>query len=221
MQFKIDIKIFIFLIVFYITGQLWLYAIILSFAVIHELGHLVTGILVGMKPTKMELNPYGVSISFSINANDYNKKILKANLLQIKKIIVASAGPITNLIIILITDKLNLGIFTEITIMYANLLLIIFNLLPIYPLDGGRILKSLLYIFTGKKKSEIYINIISFCTLLGISVIGAGLTFKSQNIAIMFIIIILWIMYIKEYIYYKNKKKIYKLMKKAIENSAN
>ena len=51
MQFKIDIKIFIFLIVFYITGQLWFYAIILSFAVIHELGHLVTGILVGMKPT--------------------------------------------------------------------------------------------------------------------------------------------------------------------------
>lgn len=221
MQFKIDIKIFIFLIVFYITGQLWLYAIILSFAVIHELGHLVTGILVGMKPTKMELNPYGVSISFSINANDYNKKILKANLLEIKKIIVASAGPITNLIIILITDKLNLGIFTEITIMYANLLLIIFNLLPIYPLDGGRILKSLLYIFTEKKKSEIYTNIISFCTLLGISVIGVGLTFKSQNIAIIFIIIILWIMYIKEYVYYKNKKKIYKLMKKAIENSAN
>ena len=142
-------------------------------------------------------------------------------MLEIKKIIVASAGPITNLIIILITDKLNLGIFTEITIMYANLLLIIFNLLPIYPLDGGRILKSLLYIFTGKKKSEIYTNIISFCTLLGISVIGAGLTFKSQNIAIIFIIIILWIMYIKEYIYYKNKKKIYKLMKKAIENSAN
>ncbi len=220
MQFKIDIKIFLFIVVFYITGQLWLYAIILGFAVIHEFGHLITGILVGMRPTKMELKPYGVSISFSLMTKDYNRKILKANLLEIKKIIVAIAGPITNLIIILITDKLNLGIFTSITIMYANLLLIIFNLIPIYPLDGGRILKSTLYILNGKKKSEFYTNIISFCVLIGVTLIGVILTFEVQNIAIIFIIIILWVMYIKEYLHYKNKKKIYKLMEKAIENSA-
>ena len=90
MRFRIDLKIFIFLILFYFTKQIELYAFIMIFALIHELGHLLAGILLGMKPEKLELMPFGVSISFKINVEEYNKKIKKGNILEIKKMIVAA-----------------------------------------------------------------------------------------------------------------------------------
>ena len=79
MRFRIDLKIFIFLIIFYFTKQIEIYAMIMLFALIHELGHLLAGILMGMKPEKIELMPFGVSIAFKIEPNDYNKKIKKEN----------------------------------------------------------------------------------------------------------------------------------------------
>ena len=47
MRFRIDLKIFIFLVLFYFTKQIEIYALIMIFAIIHELGHLVAGILMG------------------------------------------------------------------------------------------------------------------------------------------------------------------------------
>lgn len=219
MQFKVDLKIFLFLILFYITGQLGEYAVILILAFVHELGHLLAGIILGMKPAKLELKPYGISISFKINPNDYNKKIAKGNLLELKKAIVACAGPVTNLIIIIITLNLRLNIFTSLLIIYSNILLIIFNLIPIYPLDGGRIVKSLIYLFLGKKKTEKYTNNISFIFLIIVTFMGSVATFYFENMAIFLIIICLWLIYIKEDITYKKKIKIYDLIEKTIENN--
>ena len=219
MQFKVDLKIFLFLILFYITGQLGEYAVILILAFVHELGHLLAGIILGMKPAKLELKPYGISISFKINPNDYNKKIAKGNLLELKKAIVACAGPVTNLIIIIITLNLRLNIFTSLLIIYSNILLIIFNLIPMYPLDGGRIVKSLIYLFLGKKKAEKYTNNISFIFLIIVTFMGSVATFYFENLAIFLIIICLWLIYIKEDITYKKKIKIYDLIEKTIENN--
>ena len=213
MQFKVDLKIFLFLILFYITGQLGEYAVILILAFVHELGHLLAGIILGMKPAKLELKPYGISISFKINPNDYNKKIAKGNLLELKKAIVACAGPVTNLIIIIITLNLRLNIFTSLLIIYSNILLIIFNLIPMYPLDG------LIYLFLGKKKAEKYTNNISFIFLIIVTFMGSVATFYFENMAIFLIIICLWLIYIKEDITYKKKIKIYDLIEKTIENN--
>ena len=102
MRFRIDLKIFIFLILFYFTKQIEIYAMIMFFAIIHEMGHLSAGIMLGMKPEKIEIMPYGVSISFKLNTKDYNQKIMYGNQLELKKIIVALAGPITNLFIIIL-----------------------------------------------------------------------------------------------------------------------
>ena len=49
MQIKIDLKIFLFLLIFVITRQIKIYAILMLFALIHELGHLVTGLILGLK----------------------------------------------------------------------------------------------------------------------------------------------------------------------------
>ena len=217
MKFKIDLKIFLFLILFYFTKQVETYVVIMVFAIIHELGHLVAGLALGMVPESIKLMPYGLSISFKLIPKDYNKKIGTGNLLEIKKITVAIAGPLTNFFIILIIFYLKIDLISNLIIVYANLLIITFNLIPIYPLDGGRILKGILHIIVGKKESEKYINNISFISLVILTFIGSIGIYCLKNIAIFYIIIFLWLLYIKEDIIYKKRLKIFNLIKKTIE----
>ena len=221
MRFRIDLKIFLFLIIFYLTKQIHIYTLIMIFALIHELGHLLAGILCGMKPEKLEIKPYGVSVSFKLFPKDYNIKIGQGNKLEIKKIIVALAGPLTNLLIIIVSLNLPIEIFTKLMIIYSNILIIIFNLIPIYPLDGGRIVKSILHICYGKRKSEKYINNISFVSLIIVTFISSILIYMVENIAIFIIVIVLWIMYIAEDIKYKRRIEIYNLLEKSIEINSN
>ena len=182
MRFRIDLKIFIFLILFYFTKKIQIYATIMIFALIHELGHLAVGLIMGMKPEKIELMPFGFSVSFKINVKEYNKK---------------------------------LNIITSFLIIYTNFLIMIFNLLPIYPLDGGRILKGILSINFGKRKAEKYINCISKVTIIVIITLSSILILYVHNIAIFLINIYLLYLVIKEDIKFKKREDIYS---KILEN---
>ena len=215
MRFRIDLKIFIFLIIFYFTKQIEIYTMIMLFALIHEIGHLLMGLLIGMKPEKIELMPFGVSISFKIKVEEYNKKIKKGNLLEIKKMVVALAGPLTNFIIIIITNNLKIDIFKSLMIIYTNFLIMIFNLLPIYPLDGGRILKGILHINFGIRTTEFYINIISKIMVAIITILSSIWILYVHNIAILFIDLYLWYLVLKEDVKYKKREEIYN---KILEN---
>lgn len=42
MRLKIDLKIFIFLILFYFTRQIKIYSVMMLFCIIHEFGHLLS-----------------------------------------------------------------------------------------------------------------------------------------------------------------------------------
>lgn len=221
MRFRIDLKIFLFLLLFYFTKQIETYVMIIVFAMIHELGHLIAGLAMGMRPEKMELKPSGVSISFKLTPKDYNQKIIKGNLLEVKKIFVALAGPLTNLLIIFIAINVEIDLFSNLMIIYANLLLILFNLLPIYPLDGGRILKGILHIFFGKRNSEKYMNIFSFFVLILVTFVASIGVYYMENISIFFITIFLWMLYLKEDMLYRKKNKIYDLIEKTIEIERN
>ena len=187
------------------------------FAIIHEFGHLLAGLLVGMKPEKMEIMPYGVAISFKLTPKDYNKKIKNGNLLELKKIIVALAGPFTNFIIILLIANFNYNMISTLIVLYVNTLLILFNLLPMCPLDGGRIVKSILHIFFGKLKAEKYSNRISFLTLIIVTFMASIAVYLLENIAIFLVVLLLWVLFIKEDRIYERKNKIYNLLEKSLE----
>lgn len=217
MRFRIDLKIFLFIILFYVTKQIEIYAMIMFFAILHELGHLLAGLLLGMKPEKMEIMPYGVSIAFKLTPEDYNQKIKHGNQLELKKILVALAGPVTNFLIIVVTLQMNVSLFTSLMILYSNALLILFNLLPIYPLDGGRIVKGFLHIFLGKRKAEKYSNRISFIILIFVTFIASIAVYQAENIAIFLIVLVLWGIFIREDRIYERRNKIYNLLEKSIE----
>jgi Zn-dependent protease len=57
----------------------------------------------------------------------------------------------------------------------ANLGLLIFNLLPIFPLDGGQILRALLWFRFGPARSLLFATIVGFLGMAGIAVLAVQL----------------------------------------------
>jgi Zn-dependent protease len=55
---------------------------------------------------------------------------------------------------------------------YINVGLLIFNLLPIYPLDGGQILQSLLWFVMGRARSLMAASIVGFIGVIGMMVLA-------------------------------------------------
>ena len=211
MKVKLNLNIFLFLILFFITNQIEVYALVMVFALIHELSHLICGVVLGFKPNTFKIMPLGFSIEFETNVQDYNKKIIKSNILAVKKILIALAGPFINLIIAIIGLIFNI----DINIVYANLIILIFNLLPIYPLDGGRILINILKIFYGNRKANKYTNTIRNIFIILLTISCSIVILFVNNIAIVAILGVLWYMTIKENIKYNTYNKIYETIDKT------
>lgn len=213
MQIKINLKVFAFALFFCLTNQLKIYLLLMLFAIIHEIGHILSGILLGLKVQKLEILPIGIAVSFKLDTIDFNKKILKANLLTIKKLVIALSGPLVNLIFIILFLLLGkekiLNIETELLI-YVNILIFLFNMLMIYPLDGGRIIKNILCIFLGKEKALKITNILSNLNAILLTIFVIYLSYISQNFTYFFAVIYIWFITIRENKIYKIRKKIIK-----------
>ena len=210
MKIRINLQIFLFIICFILTKQINIYITFMIFVFLHEMGHMIAGILLGFKISFFEIMPFGTSIGLNENINDYNKKIKKGSIVLIKRIIIFLVGPIVNLVFLFIFNNITFD-FLEINsqmIVYCNLLIFIFNLIPIYPLDGGRILKDVIHILFGMKKSYKYTYIISNAILIIITIISSILILFIKNIALFFIIIYLWCLVLRQNKIFEKKQKI-------------
>ena len=214
MQIKINLRIFLFVIIFTLTRQIELYGILMLFAFFHELGHLFAGIVLGFKPHSLSVNPLGLAINFRIKAEDYNKKIKQGNILALKKLIIAFAGPAVNFILVFLFVVLDFKLLQDKKefFIYANLLIGLFNLIPIYPLDGGRILKNLLHITTGLENTYNYTNLVSNISVIILTIFSSIIIFYLKNISILFIIGYLWHLVITENTLYNQKLRIYEII---------
>lgn len=216
MSVKIDLKIFLFVFLFLLTSQIEIYILLMIFAIIHELGHLIAGLILKFKTDEIRITPFGLQIKFNCNYNNTKE-------FTTKKAIIALAGPLTNFVIaviLIILGKINTNLqYTYLykLVIYSNLLIGIFNLLPIYPMDGGRILKEILKIAYGNKKAYKITYIISKTMIIVLTAISSILILYLKNISIILILMYLWYLEILEIRKYNKRKGIEKIVR-SMEN---
>ena len=200
MRIKVDVKIFFIIILYIFMQSTKIFALTFIFILLHELGHLVTGITIGLKVKKINIHISGLSVEFE----NYGKQ-RNAN-----KIVVDIAGPLINIIALVIAI-----IIKQEEIAYINLLSAIVNLLPIYPLDGGQILRTLLRKRFTYKETINFIESISQYTLIILTAIASCYLLIGKNIGIFIAILYLWTIIFKE----KRKNKIIRKAIRSVENN--
>jgi stage IV sporulation protein FB len=133
-----------------ITGNFKLFMTILLIIIVHEIGHILTSLYFHWDIDKIVILPFGGLIKF----NNY----LNSSLLE--EFIICIMGPIFQLVFwIIVKNNITIKNFD-----LYNKLLLTFNLLPIYTLDGAKILNIILNRFISFKKSYIFTIIISLIT---------------------------------------------------------
>ena len=145
----------------------WLVLIFQAIAIAaHEFAHALVAKKRGYKLDKLKLAPYGAVLSGETHSLKPKDEIL-----------IALAGPAVNLILAALTVAAwwlwpYSYAYTD-NFVYINLYMALFNLLPIYPLDGGRVLLGALSVKF--KRQKVY----KLMRIAGIvaSVIFAGLFF--------------------------------------------
>lgn len=125
-------------------------------SIIHELSHLICCVAFNVTIDSFTILPFGVSMEV-INIDKVS---------SFKQIIIYLAGPLSFIVTFLlftIFKKNNLINENNYNfIVKINYLMALFNMIPIYPLDGYRILKAILQKFYPYKKSLKISNVISF-----------------------------------------------------------
>lgn len=143
-----------------VSGEAVEFFTLTAVVLIHELAHYLTAKKLGYRLTNFYLAPYGVSLNYKDEKFDPKHEIF-----------IALAGPVINLVLCLVLTAF-WWIFPvtycyTIDIFKSSLFLALFNLLPAYPLDGGRTLTAILSEKTSRKialKISIVFNIV-FCVI--------------------------------------------------------
>ena len=170
-------------------------------------GHIFAGLILKLKPKKLNIMPLGLAVTFE--SYEYKK------MAETKKILIAMAGPLTNILISTIVTFLHIDEDLKQTIIYSNMIVAIFNLIPIYPLDGGRILKGFIRKkYENNMKADLIVNRTSNILVIALTAISSILILYLKNISILFVIIYLWILVIRENKKFNFKKKINDIISK-------
>lgn len=125
---------------------------------IHELGHFLTAMFLGWQVDKITFYPYGGSSSFH---EDINRPLKEELLILIM-------GPLVQMVFFFLLQYAPFSMKTHTLLTAYHYSILLFNLLPIYPLDGGKLLHICFSYYLSYKKS-IYITLqISFVLLFGL-----------------------------------------------------
>lgn len=177
MKIKFHYSLLGLLLIFLFSG---LFIEILAFLLIllaHETGHILACYLFKQKIKTLNLTIVGGMIDVQIE-----------NLSVVKKIIIYFAGVLVNIIFLFCVKRIE-NIYYQKIIYNYNLLLIIFNLLPIFPLDGFRIIETIISLIFNPYKEQKILIAISIFSLIGFTI---WTIFYTNSFAYYIIVTYLW-----------------------------
>ena len=131
------------------------FLLFVSVVLSHEFGHYIVAKKLGYKLDSFFIAPFGVNLNYKDNCFESKDEIK-----------IALAGPLINLILSIIT--ICLWWIFPVTYNYLNhfvfesIILCLFNLLPCYPLDGGRIFVGLMSEHFSRKKAVKIVCILNY-----------------------------------------------------------
>ena len=188
---KVNFLTIYFLLLLFLCGYVRIGLIIFFIVLIHELGHVFFIKLFKYKIESITIYPFG---GITKIYKDINTPIKK-------ELLIASGGIILQLILFIIIYLIPISDFTKILFYKYNISIIIFNILPIIPLDGSIICTSILNKLFSFKTSY-YLSII-------ISIIGVILYLLSNYWFSLNNYLIVALFIIKTYYSYKNYNYIF------------
>jgi len=160
-RFEIGISFIPFLIIILLSGQYKLFFTYFLITFIHELGHVIMALGFKVKVNKIKLSMFGFNAD--IDNMDY--------LAIYKQMLIIIMGPLTYFGSVLLIKELYLNEVISLIMYYkalaTNKYILFFNLLPIYPLDGGRLIKVVFDKVFTFKFSKFFLYSVSFIFIVG------------------------------------------------------
>ncbi|MBR1967859.1 MAG: hypothetical protein IKA11_00495 [Clostridia bacterium] len=137
---------YIFGLYYALTGRIFVFVIYTITAVAHELGHSFSAAGAGYRLNKITLMPFGAVVSGNIDGLKFSDEIK-----------IALSGPTLNLLIGMLFVATwwiypESYAYTDV-VAEANFAMALINFLPVFPLDGGRILSAYLSGKFGEKRA--------------------------------------------------------------------
>lgn len=135
-KFKIGAGFFLLLLVCFVTGNFILVCNYFLALFFHELAHLWVASSKGYTLQQIKLDVFGLAVDLNEKIDDHDQFAVNI------------AGPICNLLLCVFCMALYWLIPASFaylnTFCFASLMLALFNLLPVYPLDGGKIFRGII-----------------------------------------------------------------------------
>ncbi len=153
-------------IIWFASGNTKAMLILFCVVLIHECAHMLVAHLLGFETQGIEIYPFGGAAEIC-GTEDF----------PAFEGLIAAAGPSASLFVGFLASKLPFLPDEFVTFSYSVAL---FNLIPIYPLDGGRILCSLLKSFFGEQKGHKY------CSIVGIVLASLYLIYNIRRLVCYF-----------------------------------
>jgi len=166
--------------------QSLLIASLFLFVLLHELGHALAAKYFKIQTKDITLYPFGGIARISQKPKNCWEDL-----------VISFAGPATNFLIAALIFPFDFLFAVQFVrfLLIINIVMGVFNLLPIYPMDGGRILNAILQtVFNEEKAKKISIQI-GLCLSLMIFLTGI---FFIQNPGLIFISAVLFFMLMRE-----------------------
>ncbi|MBE5731094.1 MAG: hypothetical protein E7350_04010 [Clostridiales bacterium] len=155
LRLKVSPLVIVMLILLIAFGHFYDCAVYLTTIVLHELAHAEMATRLGYTLDSFVLMPYGASLCGDFECVRSKDEIL-----------IALAGPLCNIIIAVVTVAVwwifpASYVFTD-RVVFANLFTAAFNLLPVFPLDGGRVALAAFSVFMPRQRAYRRVRIFGY-----------------------------------------------------------